>query len=63
MLESPGPHLNVGPAVTMPETQARQIPGNHAGSRKQQAHVQTVKQKFVLTGLNLHILYPLPYQV
>ena len=49
--------------VTLPETQARQTLGNHAGSRKQQAHIQTVKQKFVFTGLNLHILYPLPYQV
>ena len=49
--------------VTMPETQARQTLGNHAGSRKQPAHVQTVKQTFAFTGLNLHILYPFPYQV
>ena len=58
------PHLNMGPCfVAMPEIQARQTLGNHMGSCKQQAHIQTVKQKFVFTGLNLHILYPFLYQV
>ena len=48
---------------TTQKMQARQTLGNHVGFCKQQAHVKTVKQKFVFTDLDLHILYPFPYQI